>query len=302
LVLRTLHYRLNSADILVSIELPGSFGELLRPFLSPRFSPEQVYASEDFDPQIIYQDIKSLSHNVIYPYRLLMGSFDYMVYRMLPRQPFYITLLCEPVSRVVNTFMQIKKAENHPLHNTLVSEQLDLHSFVTHPKCKPYVENIQTKRLAGNPANEAVQFSESVLRELARIRLDEFAFFGLSEMLEESIDLLSFTFGWESNFVDQLAEDSRLRTSDLDYDIDKKVDRAIRSRNEFDLALYESALQLFKDRLKLMQSMKRRRWIIPKFSEKDLFLTLRYFFLPVGSKRYETARRIKHRLKGKRNP
>jgi hypothetical protein len=80
-----------------------------------------------------------------------MGHFPFGIHQLLPKPSTYLTVLRDPINRVVSLYYHALKYSNNPLHERLVAERIGLKEFVSDIACKE-AHNDQTRRLSGlNP-------------------------------------------------------------------------------------------------------------------------------------------------------
>ena len=127
--------------------------------------------------------------------RAVVGHFWFGLHRHLRGPSFYITLLRDPVDRVVSLYHHILRKESEPLHVEVASRAVTLEEFVSELGCRE-ADNDQTRRLAGHepPFGEV----DEGLLALAKRHLDDhFAFVGVTERFDESLVALRRRLQWE---------------------------------------------------------------------------------------------------------
>ena len=121
--------------------------------------------------------------------RAVVGHFWFGLHRLVPRPSFYVTLLRDPVERVVSLYHHLLREEAELL------DGVSLHEFVTELRLRE-VDNDQTRRIAGvEPPFGAVD--EAVLELAKRNLAERFAFVGVTERFDESLLALKRRLGWE---------------------------------------------------------------------------------------------------------
>jgi hypothetical protein len=200
--------------------------------------------------------------------RLIVGHTLYMMQHFLEREPIYLTMLRDPVARVVSNFRHIQRVTNHPRH--LRFRDSTLLEFLNTEEGESISTNMQTFSLAvdedprvfcqthtpENPwdltpmmmaAARERQSDESLL-ELAKSRLQNFAFIGTTERFIQSIELLSYTFHWEpSPDVIHYNFDPERPTS-----IPDEAREIIVERSQLDFALHKLGREIMEQRLRDM--------------------------------------------------
>ncbi len=166
-------------------------------------------------------------------YRCLRAHWDYGFFRVLPRTPVYITLLREPVSRIVSLFAMIRRKTNSRWNTN------DIHEFIE----RIGAERLQVHFLAGTISGRPIQ--GQALLEVALTRLWEFAWFGITDDFHRSVDLLCETFGWPPvssiETRNQAGPDDKPRLS-------KDIENHILEACELDVEFYKQAVEVFSSR------------------------------------------------------
>jgi hypothetical protein len=155
-------------------------------------------------------------------------------------------MLRDPVQRTVSLYEHIRRIEHHPLHKEITSKGMGLKEFVESPDYWREVEDGQVRRLVGWRERGHAGLTRTDILMIARYRLAEVAFFGIYERLEESLDLLAYTLGWEPwGEVPVLNPSDR---SDAAWAVAEDVRQSIEEHNRLDRELYSLALVIFQGR------------------------------------------------------
>ena len=155
--------------------------------------------------------------------RAVIGHFWYGLHREIGRPCRYVTLLRDPVDRVVSLYFYLK-----------LEGQMSLEEFATNPPYKE-VENDQTRRIAG--VDPEVGGCDEATLQLAIDNLQrDFAVVGTVERLDETLANLRSSFGWTAEVacVTRNANSDRPALASLAAE----TIAAIRARNELDNALF----------------------------------------------------------------
>lgn len=241
---RPLQVGLRSADILHFLHIPKTGGTSLYEILASQFPEPQVFPRAARETLI--DGLRSSATRQPFRYRLTRMHHDYSVYRYFPRKPIFVTMLRNPAERVVSLYGHIQRVVGHPLHTYLLERQLDLEGFCLDPIFQEGIHNAQVQYLVGK--REEGVLTRAATLEIAKIRLDEFAFFGMVERFAESIHLLFHTFGWSE--VEYAA--LNVRPEGASPTIDPRTLEIVRSLTELDHELYEYACGLFDKRIAQM--------------------------------------------------
>lgn len=166
--------------------------------------------------------------------RAVVGHFSFGIHNLLERPFHYITILREPVSRVVSLYHYLK-----------LEDEMSLQEFAD--SC-PYreIDNDQTRRIAGvNP--EIGKCSQNDLQTAKDNLRNHFAVVGTTERFDETLALLKQKFNWSEEVV---AYPRNVNTYEKDSTLlSGATVKAITDRNLFDIELHHYANQLMDERI-----------------------------------------------------
>lgn len=174
---------------------------------------------------------------------LLRGHFVYGFDSGL-RDVRYVTLLRDPLRRLISFYFYALKHRGNYLHAYLKQRRMGLEQFLVSDVCLD-LDNYQVRAISGaqfasvrEPVTQ--QHCDSAKRRLER----DFAAFGLTEQFDRSIDLFNRTFGWELPVAGQ----HNVGGYAADLTLSDACLHQVREKNRFDLALYAFAADLFESR------------------------------------------------------
>ncbi|HEY0080868.1 MAG TPA: polyhydroxyalkanoic acid system family protein [Pyrinomonadaceae bacterium] len=161
--------------------------------------------------------------------RAVIGHFWFGLHEHVARPSNYITLLRNPLERVVSLYYYAK-----------LSETMSMEEFVTSPPFKE-VDNDQTRRIAGDDPEIGGCTSETLRKAKENLR-KHFAVVGLTERFDETLVLLKRRLGWTREVLSypRNVNPHRMPTASLPQAV---VDAA-RRRNELDFELWQYASAL----------------------------------------------------------
>jgi len=221
---------------IIFLHLPKTGGVTLRRALKWKYAPEMLNLETLTKPAESLADVPlSERRNA----RVLTGHLHYGVHEYIPQRCEYITLLREPIARVVSYYYYILGHPKHWRHAEIVRSGMSLDEFArTSPERG--VENDQTRMLSGRGAGEldAGRLGRKALDEAKR-NLERFLVVGVTERFDESFILIRRALGWKFPLYVTANVATRAKPASV------TAVQSIRERNQLDLELYEFARGLF---------------------------------------------------------
>jgi Galactose-3-O-sulfotransferase len=221
---------------IIFLHLPKTGGVTLRRALKWKYAPHLLNFETLTKPA---QSLGEVPLDERRNARVLTGHLQYGVHDYIPRECDYITLLREPIARVISYYYYILEHDKHWRHAELVNSGMSLEEFVA-SSTERGIENDQTRMLAGRGAGDldAESLGREALEE-AKCNLDRFLVVGLTEHFDESFILTRRALGWKFPLYVTANVATRPKPAS------EAAVEAIRERNQLDLELYDHARGLF---------------------------------------------------------
>jgi len=177
--------------------------------------------------------------------RAIAGHFYFGVHTFIARPSVYITLLRNPVDRVVSHYHFVRRSPGHYLYTA--ATELSLSEFVV--ACGPdEPNNDQTRLLAGRYQAEGTPTNADAMLAAARRNLREHvAVVGITEEFDQSLLLMRRTFGWGRPFYVRENVSKKPSRSEA---ISPETRRVIENYNALDIDLYEEVRTLSAERVR----------------------------------------------------
>jgi len=265
--LSTLEHEITTKDQLFLLHIPKTGGVSLDSIIQPHFDVQSI-APALYTPKL-HQHPTPTDYFESYTYYRGHIYFDLMA-KLLPGPMTCLTLLRKPIERFLSQFAHMQRLPDKFLefHLGLTRDNVDdfetisLDEFVFGSKIvhTANFQNFQT-RLIGTKFDikdfddaerflRALDLDAPVELDLAKTRLNQFTFLGLTERFQDSLFLLAYTFGWLPRLTPPHlnAAPARPRQDQLS----SKILGKIVEYSRLDLELYAYAQGLFEDRFTRM--------------------------------------------------
>ena len=234
-----------SFDCMIFIHIPKTAGTSFFDALSQHV-PEGAIA-----PYSDEQVVTTLSHSDptqrridLSSYRLLRTHATFSIDNAIEGDISYVTMLRDPVKRVLSLYKFVKYVPNSsPMHTDVKDMTLDDFLDYQHGR---HTTNRQVRALAGDlggtPIDPYQPLTDGAYLDAALANLNRFAFVGLVEEYTLSLYLLAYTFGWPPI---QQKKTLNVTPPTPSEPIPEDTMRRLRERVALDYALYDAAQQRF---------------------------------------------------------
>src|SRR5690606_18742995 len=129
---------------------------------------------------------------------LIKGHMPFGVHEYLPNESTYITMLRDPVERVISHYDYVLRRTTHHLRARIIESNMDLEAYVT-SGITHEMDNGQVRLLSGH--DDDLPFgacSELHLQQALRNLREHFSVVGLAERFDHSILLMQHALGWRN--------------------------------------------------------------------------------------------------------
>lgn len=229
-------------DNLIFLHIPKAAGSTLHPILERHF-PKNVRHSIYDDVVTKMDRFRSLPLAERSRIRLLKGHFPYGLHDSLVGKTTYITLLRDPVERVVSHYYYVKRTPRHYLYDQVVSGKMSLADYVK-SDITIELDNDQVRLLAGVYPDVPYGSCAREHLDIAKQHVEQdFALVGLSERFDESLVLMCIALGW--TWLPYYRNLNVTKGRPKHREIDPDVIAAIRETNHLDIELYDWVTERF---------------------------------------------------------
>jgi hypothetical protein len=268
--------KIDSGSSLIFLHIPKTAGSTFHMILNSRFSESEtqnLFGSRYSEPEIaqfINAPAEAKKH-----IRLLKGHMPFGLHQYLPGHSQYISVLRDPVERVISQYYYIKKNVHNPLHEQVEKGGMSIAEFVS-SGIAVGMNNGQCRFLNGDLDEFNFDTCDVSLFENVKKHIDEqFIWLGITERFDESILLLSILMGWEKqpHYIRENISKTRKSRAEISAgDIE-----VIKRYNEFDMQLYQYANELLDENI---ASLKGFQQDVDAFKLKNVQIQRRWSWLP----------------------
>ena len=179
---------------------------------------------------------------------VLLGHVHFGLHERLSRPALYMTMLRDPVDRIVSHYYFVKARKEHYLHKAIIEKGMSLKEYAEKRACIE-VDNDQVRWLCARP-HKAVpigKVSREMVEEAKWNLAHSISVVGLVERFEESLCCFGRAFGW----ADVSYGGRKNVTPDRPplEEISEEAIRTIREVNRYDVELYGLARALFEEQM-----------------------------------------------------
>lgn len=232
-------------ELLIYLHIPKTAGSTLNAILESHYTAGESYATSQtwLHPDGSYDGFHALSAAEKRRLRLLTGHMGFGFHRYLPQKAHYITVLRDPVERVLSHYSFERHLPVAPVYEALNSGEMDLKGYVRFYAEVAEMDNLQTRIVSGNWQKRGEGPCTPAMLATAQENLRRhFLAVGLTERFDEFYLLLKRRLGWSHTFyLTHNPTRQRLRQESLSAD-ELEV---IRAHNRYDHELYSYAQELF---------------------------------------------------------
>lgn len=186
----------------IFLHIPKTAGTTLHRIINQQYYRKQIYSiyPTPLQPGTGVEALKHLSLLEQAQIRVLTGHMPFGFHTLIPNASTYITLLRDPIERVISFYYFIRQEPSHYFHDYALMADMTLDKFLE-SRVTLATNNFQVRMLSG--ALDAVGYGEctSEMLEMAKQNLQSyFAVVGLTERFDETLIMLRRAFHWRNIF------------------------------------------------------------------------------------------------------
>ena len=237
---------------LVFVHLPKAGGMTLQSIVGRQYASRARFDINGESPESVQQSVaflRSLPPARRDAIRCVRGHVPYGVGQWLRPPVKYLTMLREPVARLVSDYNFAMSVPEHAVKRQLGSRIISLDEFVD-LRMEGGLANLYTRMLSGCINWDDFQASPVPTKDMletAKQNLNGFAGVGLTERFDESLLLFQHALGWSTCWYlhENVTKEQFVDRSCISADLMQRI----RDCLAYDLELYAHAVSLFETRI-----------------------------------------------------
>src|SRR5919108_6323105 len=127
-------------EALIFLHIPKTAGTTLNRIIEWQYSPFAIYTMDPYRIRATAERFKRLPETRRRRLRVVRGHMLYGIHEFLPQGATYITMLRDPVARVLSSYYFILRRPLHPLHRKMKKERLSVEDYL---RLTPHRQNFQ---------------------------------------------------------------------------------------------------------------------------------------------------------------
>jgi hypothetical protein len=228
---------------IIFVHIPKTAGSTLRSIIRKQYGEDHLLYlralnSTDLNQQQPEVEEAQKERDI----RGISGHVMFGVHQFVDSAFQYVTILREPISRVISDYYYVLQTPTHDLHETVIANDYSLREYVT-SGTTIYADNVQTRIVAGVGGDIPVgECTRDHLEQAKRNLQDHFSVVGLTEYFNESITLMKRQLGWGYPMYK-----TRNKTSNRPSrrEVSTETKHVIREHNTLDVELHQFVRERF---------------------------------------------------------
>ena len=228
----------NNQKAVIFLHIPKAGGSTLNSILKRQYKSATIFSIDSKRVVESMEEFKQLPNQQLEKIKLLKGHMYFGLHEYLPVPSTYITVVREPVDRVISMYYFVLREKKHKHYKRATSAK-DLKDYIFKVRAKQ-LNNFQTRLLAGmnslevefgNCSNEMLEAAKNNLRKY-------FSVVGTTARFDETLILLKQKLGWHLPLYARMNVTNKRPQKEQ---ISKDTLNTIVELNQLDIELYRYA-------------------------------------------------------------
>jgi len=209
----------------IFLHTPKTAGTTFNDIIYHQYKLESLYRAKD---DLVFENLPAVERN---RYKMIFGHMSFGYFEKHINSDFqYITLLRDPLKRVVSDYYHILRSTGRQLNEKVKNEELSLKDYIE--LNEPTSENWQVKSIAGYDYIHKVCDEETYQKALENLK-KYFEVVGITELFDAFLVDVSEKLNWTFPYY------KRLNIGANKKELDSETKALITSRNTYDIRLYD---------------------------------------------------------------
>lgn len=224
---------------IIFLHVPKTAGTTFFQIVSKQYDENKIFYIDGMNVKKSLEHFKSLDNKTRNLYSCIYGHQPFGMHKFFNEKTYYITLLRDPIERIISHYHYVLRTPTHYLHKTVKSNKISLKEYAK-SGISSELSNGQTKLISGDESNSSNQ--EILIKAIKNID-NHFYCVGFSDFFDETILLLKRKLGWKDVYYSKKNVAPKGSSKRI---IPQSTIDEIAEANELDIKLYDYALQKFK--------------------------------------------------------
>ena len=237
---------------LIFLHIPKTGGSTLGKILNRHFTQKEsfIFNSSKFSDEWI-KEFKKLPMEERKRIKYIRGHMPFGIHACLPQESFYVTILRNPIERIISLYYMALRSKKWYLHKLIKSKNLSFSEFVKSGSSGE-IWNGQVRLISG--ASEKVEeinpsrISYNDLKK-AKENLKKYFLVGTTEKFDEFLVILRHMLGLKRIYY---TKEAVARNKPRELKLSDEEISLLKEYNKFDFQLHEFAEELFRERVSEM--------------------------------------------------
>ncbi len=233
-------HRVGNGTALIFVHISKTAGGTLNRVIDWEYKPWRICQMDGRFYFWTFQKVTKWPTRRLAKIQVFKGHMPFGLHKLLPQPSTYITVLRDPIDRMISEYYFRQQTRTHPLAYRSM-RGLTLEQYVT---TLPY-NNVQTKMIAGidRPYDFYSGECTAEMLDIAKCNLSQsFSLVGVTERFDETLALAKTLFGWRVEGYTSIRQN---RGRPKKESIPSQWRDLIAEHNSFDLDLYEFGVSMF---------------------------------------------------------
>ena len=229
---------------IIFVHIPKAAGSTLNKIIERQYEPKAIFSTKmALGVQESIAEFKKLPEARKREIKVIHGHMDFGLHEYFPQTCTYITIIRDPVDRIISHYYFVLRTPQHYLYQKVTSKDMSLKDYVT-SRISTELDNGQTRVLSGVESIGFGQCSTEMLESAKKNIREHFAVVGLTERFDETLMLLKRAFGWKNHFY---VKANVTKNRPIKENFSKETLNLIEKYNELDIELYKYVEQMFEE-------------------------------------------------------